>query len=112
MKKIIVLILITMTVIAYGAVCIHAFKNKTAETCNELASIVSNRDLNLEEVAKEYYFEDSAEMIDFLVKGGYLVYIPEFTYVGDDYVYTYSSRYTTKGTIVYNDALAMGVIEE
>lgn len=89
-------------------------KSIATEEEQELAVLVSNQDFPDEElnrIAIEKGYGSLHMMIGHLVHVGELVYIPAFTYEGEDGTYEYEATYSTKRTVVYNDAVEMGVIE-
>ena len=82
-----------------------------------LAVLVSNGDYPdevLDQIAKNHDYTDLQDMINDLVDKGELVYIPPFTYRdkdGNKHEYT-EGTYTTNRTVIYSDAVEMGVIKE
>ena len=117
-KKIICAVLavlvIAMSFMIYAqASQLSQIKQKIAERDQCLAILVNNHDYPdeyIEMLAGVNGFHGYDDMVSYLVSKGELYHIPAFTYKGDDYEYEYSETYALKGTVVYNDAIEMGVI--
>lgn len=80
-------------------------------SAHTLAVLVSNKDLPIEMLNKIAISNDYVnynEMINHLVSIDELYYIPEF--ISED-GFKYESTYTVDGTIIYEDALEMGIIK-
>lgn len=91
-----------------------SFSNqKTAERDKYLAILVNNGDYPkefVEEIANVNGFDGYDGLVSYLVSKDEVCHIPAFTYKGEDYEYKYPETYAIKGTVVYCDAVEMGVI--
>ena len=85
-----------------------------------LAVLVSNHDYpdeKMNKIAIDNGYENLQDMIDKLVEKKLLYYIPDFIYIGKDKdgnetSYVYQATYSTNRTVIYHDAVEMGVIKE
>ena len=85
-----------------------------------LAILVSNQDYTdekMNKIAIDNGYENLQDMIDKLVEKKLLYYIPDFIYIGKDEDgnetrHSYQATYSTNRTVIYSDAVEMGVIKE